>query len=247
MRGTDPDPVGRPSKVDHVVVSVRGLDEAISRWSRAGLAATPGGSHPTGTANALVRGPRDAYLELIDVVEESDHATAHAVRARPGPLTWAISVPDLETCRRRLLEFGLETGDPVGSSRVAPDGDTYVWETCEIAGHVLHPFVPFLIRWKSGMPRGPVDGPVISSLDLEVPDPLWLRELLVRCGLSPDESMAGIAAVTDGDLTVRLREGNAGVVAIDWAVAPPEPHVLLDGLVCNVRWQADPVGSMPHG
>lgn len=241
------DALGRQSKVDHVVVSVRGLDDAISRWSRAGLAAIPGGSHPTGTANALVRGPRDAYLELIDVVEESTHATAQAVRDRPGPLTWAISVPDLETCRRRLLDFGLATADPVESSRVAPDGATYVWETCEIAGHALHPFVPFLIRWKSGMPRGPLRGPVISSLDLEVPEPAWLQELLVRCGLTRDESVPGTPAVTDGDLTVRLREGSAGVVAVDWAVAPPEPHVLLDGLVCNVRWHPDPMASVSRG
>ncbi|MEU0478837.1 VOC family protein [Streptosporangium sp. NPDC006013] len=232
--------------MDHVVVSVRGLDEAIARWSRAGLTAVPGGSHPTGTTNALVRGPRDAYLELIDAVEESSHATARAVRSRVGPLTWAISVPELDACRRRLLDYGVETGDPVESSRVAPDGETYVWETCEIAGHVLHPFVPFLIRWKSGMPRGPVRGPAISSLDLEVPDPAWLQGLLVCCGLSPDDAEPGTPAVTDGDLTVRLREGSAGVVAVDWAIAPPEPHVLLDGLVCNVRWHADPVGSVPR-
>lgn len=245
MRRTDA--ASRQSKVDHIVVSVRGLDDAIGRWSRAGLPAVPGGSHPTGTANALVRGPRDAYLELIDVVvEDSEHATARAVRERPGPLTWAISVPELEVCRRRLREFGLETGAPVESSRVAPDGETYVWETCEIAGHTLHPFVPFLIRWKSGMPSGPISGPVISSMDVEVPDPTWLQEVLVRCGLAPDETVPGISAVTDGDLTVRLREGRAGVVAVDWAVAPLEPQVQLDGLVCNVRWQAAPVGSGPH-
>jgi hypothetical protein len=234
------------SKVDHIVVSVHGLDDAIGRWSRAGLEAVPGGSHPTGTANALIRGPRDAYLELIDVVEDSSHATAQAVVARRGPLTWAISVPDLELCRRRLQDFGVETGDPVQASRSAPDGATFAWETCEIAGHPLHPFVPFLIRWRSGMPPGPVDGPVIRSLDLEVPDPVWLQELLVRCGLERDGAETGVQAVTDGDLSVRLRQGSAGVVAVDWSIAPPEPLALLDGLVCNLRWR-DRIRAASHG
>jgi len=242
----DLSPGGGHSKVDHIVVSVRGLDEAIARWSQAGLTAIRGGDHPMGTTNALVRGPGDAYLELIDAAEGASHATARAVRSRSGPLTWAVSVPDLETCRRLLREYAVDTGDPIENSRTTPDGETYAWETCELAGDALHPFVPFLIRWRSGMPRGPVRGPAIRSLTLEVPDPSWLQGLLVRCGLRAEEAGPGGLAVTDGDLTVWLREGSAGVVAVDWSVAPPEPRVLLDGLVCNVRWQPDPEMSMPH-
>ena len=54
-----------PARLDHLVISVPDLAEAARRWTGAGLPAVPGGAHPVGTVNALVRGPEAAYVELI--------------------------------------------------------------------------------------------------------------------------------------------------------------------------------------
>ena len=53
------------ARFDHLVVSVADLDAAAARWAAAGLRPHRGGRHPGGTVNALIRGPRTGYVELI--------------------------------------------------------------------------------------------------------------------------------------------------------------------------------------
>lgn len=219
-------------RVDHILVSVRGLDDAIERWDQAGLTPVPGGVHPTGTTNALIRSARHAYLELIDASEESTHATARSVRSRTGPLSWAVNVSDLLARRERLRQFGVFMSEPVGGSRTSPTGDAYVWQVCEVAEVSLHPFIPFLIQWEVGMSTGPTDGPAIVSVSLEVPDPVWLGELLVCCGLESSTEPGGSITLSDGEVKINLECGSRGIVSVGWSAGKVRSPVVLDGLAC---------------
>ncbi|MFI5429297.1 VOC family protein [Aeromicrobium sp. UC242_57] len=228
-------PTSGHGRVDHILVSVRGLDEAIDRWGQAGLVAVPGGTHPTGTTNALVRGQRHAYLELIDASDESTHATALSVRSRVGPLSWAVNVDDLETSRDRLKQFGLVTSEPVAGSRVAPTGEAYAWQFCEVTEDALHPFIPFLIQWEVGMSTGPADGPDIVSMTLEVPEPSWLAELLVCCGLDQPHRSDDSIVLSDGEVEISLHHGSCGIVSVGWSPGSLDAPVVLDGLICTIH------------
>lgn len=229
------DPTAGKGRVDHILVSVRGLDEAIERWGRAGLTAVPGGTHPTGTTNALVRGRQYAYLELIDASDESTHATARSVRSRVGPLSWAVNVDDLEASRERLRQFGVVTSEPVAGSRIAATGEAYAWQFCEVTEDALHPFIPFLIQWEVGMSTGPADGPEIVSMTLEVPDPEWLSELLSCCGLDRSSAAGDPIVLSDGEVEIRLRPGNRGIVSVGWSKRSLSSPFVLDGLACEIH------------
>ena len=60
----------RGYRIDHVIYAVRDVDVVTDQFAiRYGLAAVPGGMHPTwGTANRIVP-LGDEYLELVHVVD----------------------------------------------------------------------------------------------------------------------------------------------------------------------------------
>ena len=49
--------------IDHLVIMVRDLGAAIRDYSELGFTVVPGGSHPTGTHNALIAFADGSYLE----------------------------------------------------------------------------------------------------------------------------------------------------------------------------------------
>ncbi len=53
--------------IDHIVIVVNNLDVASTQFETAGFTVTPGGSHPTGTYNALIPFQDGSYFELIAV------------------------------------------------------------------------------------------------------------------------------------------------------------------------------------
>lgn len=145
--------------IDHLLVSVRDLDAAETRWAAHGLAPNSGGQHAAGTANRLIRGPARLYLELIDAPAGVDDPIAAAVRQTEGPLSWAIGVDDLDDARVRLSSNGFPVGDIGEGLRTAPDGTRYSWRVCGPMGPLLHDWAPFLIEWQHPMPRGPTRAP----------------------------------------------------------------------------------------
>ena len=117
------------ARFDHLVVAVDDLDAATARWNAAGLRAEPGGAHPVGTVNALVRGPGPAYVELIAAGSEESNPWLDRVRSARGPISWAIAVDDVDTARAALVAAGFTPGEVREGSRTTPDGDTVAWRT----------------------------------------------------------------------------------------------------------------------
>lgn len=221
------------ARVDHILVSVKSLDAAMRRWADAGLQATIGGSHPGGTFNALVRGPQHAYVELIGAVQNPISEAGRRVLASPGPLSWALGVDDLDQVRRALRSGGHATGPVESGSRTTPGGETLTWRLCDIGGHALHEFLPFLIEWHVAMEPGPESGPTVTSVTLEVPDPARLGALLQVCGLSPGSrpELPADVALTDGQVDVLLRPGEGRITqASAELVDGPVGEIDLDGL-----------------
>lgn len=228
------------TSVDHVVISVADLQGAGRRWEAAGLPPVFGGTHPWGTANAVVRGPGRAYIELISAVGH-EGAIATRVRLSPGPLSWALAVDDVEQTRAALVDRGYAPGPAVPSSRTTPSGDRLTWLLCDVAASPMHAFVPFLIQWTTPMPPGPVAGPVLTSVTLAVPSPADLSALLQACGLTQTGGPAGLH-LTDGVVDVVLRDGPGHLSELSVVVPDgPSGDVLLDGVTVHRVRPAGPL------
>ncbi len=93
------------TRLDHVVIGVRDLDEAIRNYQQLGFDVRPGGRHTgLGTHNALIRFGLD-YIELLAVYDESEvtrsggrgHFMTEHLRDRPGALLgFALASDNLE-------------------------------------------------------------------------------------------------------------------------------------------------------
>ncbi|RYG76265.1 VOC family protein [Yimella sp. RIT 621] len=175
------------ARLDHVVIAVADLDEACERWGVAGLPAEPGGRHPAGTVNALVRGPGDAYVELISAPGSESNPWVNRVRDSGGGfLSWAIAVDDIHAAHSAIVEAGFTPQRIVDGSRRTPEGDEIGWLMCDLGPGPFDPDLPFLIQWTSPMIPGPQDGPVLDHLSVTPKDPDRLAELLTALGFVGD-------------------------------------------------------------
>jgi hypothetical protein len=138
--------------IDHVVIAVSDLDDAIAELEgRVGLAVTAGGRHPAlGTQNRLAW-LGDSYVELISVADPSVAAgswlgipTIAALDRGGGLATWAIATDSIEADVGELRANGADYADPVPGERERPDGRTVRWHLA--TGRRLGPAEPFLIE-----------------------------------------------------------------------------------------------------
>lgn len=178
-----------PAELDHLVLTVPDLDEAVSRFAReTGTEAASGGSHlGMGTRNALVglawRGRRRAYLELLGpdpeqepVPQERTMLGAGAVWTR-GPRLhgWAVEVPGqlLEVTLARARRAGVDVGEPAATERRRADGTLLSWRLAAPYPLGLGGVQPFLIDWQGGLHPTDADLPWLELKDFRVehPDP----------------------------------------------------------------------------
>src|SRR5689334_25154522 len=113
------------TRLDHVVIGVRDLDDAMRQYAQLGFEVRPGGRHTgLGTHNALIRFGLD-YLELLAIDDEVEATRsggpgqfmADYLRDRPGALLgFALASDDLEdeAGRGGNLEIGYTPGQPFG-------------------------------------------------------------------------------------------------------------------------------------
>ena len=134
--------------IDHIVLWVDDLDTASAQFATAGFTVTPGGSHPTGTHNALIPFADGAYLELIAVENAqlaNDHPWFQKMAGKQGFVTFAVAAQPLDYELARLASLGIASVDPRDGARQRPDGQQLQWKSSDLASDPPV-FLPFLIQ-----------------------------------------------------------------------------------------------------
>lgn len=212
-----------PAELDHVIYAGPDLPEAIDAVERlTGVRAAPGGTHPTGTANALIAftvGGRRVphYLEVIG--PDPDGATPASEiatfgiedRSEPAVATFAIHPADFDGTAQRAAAAGVSLGEVRPLSRRTPAGELLQWRLTRGASRDPDPAVPFLIDWGSTAQPGLGEIPTVEllSLRIEHPDPAVLAGKYGVLGLAvelvPASQVAIVATLAGPDGPVELR------------------------------------------
>ena len=139
--------------IDHVVIAVSALPEAMEWFRDAGFAVTPGGRHDAlPTENALVAFPDGSYLELLATRDPAQREEWRGLAHRPE---WERHLRGVSAVARRFLpslagpdgvvdvclhgrplgrrasdlrRIGERAAGPVRMSREKPDGERLEWE-----------------------------------------------------------------------------------------------------------------------
>jgi len=131
--------------LDHVVIVVADLDEAVRRYEALGFAVTPGGRHSTGTHNALI-GLAGGYIELLAFLQPNPaHRWAPALQRGGGLVDVCVSSDNLAEEIARFEAAGVALEPPRAMSRTKPDGSEIQWRLSIPKGRVAGT-VPFLIE-----------------------------------------------------------------------------------------------------
>lgn len=128
--------------VDHIVILVRDLSEAVRNYTTLGFTVTPGGVHADGaTHNALVAFTDGSYLELIAFRRESpDHIWWRHTTQGEGLIDFALLPESIDEDVAAARARGLHIGDPLSGGRERPDGVRIAWKTARSTT----PDLPFL-------------------------------------------------------------------------------------------------------
>jgi len=218
---TDHAPI--PAALDHVIFAGPDLTEAIDAVEQlTGVRAAPGGTHPNGTANALIAftvgGQRlPHYLEVIGPDPDGDTPAADITtfgiseRTEPGVATFAIHPDDFDDAAARAAEAGVQLGEVRPLSRRTPGGELLQWRLTRGEGRDPDPAMPFLIDWAATAQPGLGSIPTLELLGfrIEHPDPAQLAAKYGVLGLEADvvpaEQVAIVATVAGPRGPVELR------------------------------------------
>lgn len=119
---------------DHSICTVPTLGEGVAGFEKAGFVVSQGGTHTTGTHNAVV--PLDVgYLEILSVHDEEQARKTQRHGAicdyirdhRGGLIGYALRTDDIDADARRLATSGISFEGPQDAHRVLPDGKELRW------------------------------------------------------------------------------------------------------------------------
>jgi hypothetical protein len=131
--------------LDHLVILVEELEDAVAGYEELGFRVTLGGEHADGlTRNALVPFADGTYLELVAFVDPDDERD-NVWRWRPilgtggGLVDYCAASDDLPADARRLVEAGFGLDGPDAGERSLPDETEIRWKSARIRqeGRVL--------------------------------------------------------------------------------------------------------------
>ena len=118
--------------LDHVVIAVGDLEQAIADFRSLGFTVVPGGRHPGRTShNALIVFEDGAYIELIAWTAPNDAErwnVAHRAHG-DGFMDFALIPDDLPRATAEAKARGLPLNGPIDGGRVRPDGVELKWQT----------------------------------------------------------------------------------------------------------------------
>jgi catechol 2,3-dioxygenase-like lactoylglutathione lyase family enzyme len=139
-------------RLDHAVISVRDLDEAVEDYRTLGFTVMLGGVHPGGwTHNALILLADGTYLELLAPVEprflDDEDALAapnflFALVDGEGAVGLALTTDDLTSAVTAMRQRSVNVADPRIGGRMRPDGVRLEWRSAMLGRTVL----PFFIE-----------------------------------------------------------------------------------------------------
>lgn len=138
------------SGIDHVVILVRDLPDAVSHWTELGFTVTPGGEHGGGvTHNALIGFQDGTYFELIafkDPERGHDHRWWPRLAAGEGLIDYALMTDNAAATGVEARSRGLELGQVTDGSRRRPDGTQLAWRSITPGKQVGTTALPFAIE-----------------------------------------------------------------------------------------------------
>ena len=117
--------------LDHIVILVNDLAEAVSDYEALGFTVTPGGEHSDGASNnALVGFADGSYLELIAFRREVlTHRWWRHTAAGEGLIDFALLPGSIEEDVSAAKSRGLSLLGPLRGGRERPDGVRLDWQT----------------------------------------------------------------------------------------------------------------------
>ncbi len=119
-------------RLDHVVIAVGDLGEAVEGYRALGFTVVIGGRHPGRTShNALVVFEDGSYLELIAWTAPGPAERWYNEHARHGDgyMDFALVPGDTGQAIAEARARGLTLDGPIDGGRVRPDGQQLKWQT----------------------------------------------------------------------------------------------------------------------
>jgi catechol 2,3-dioxygenase-like lactoylglutathione lyase family enzyme len=130
------------TRIDHVMICVRDLQQGIDAYRRIGFTVNPGGVHPgAGTENAIAFF-QDDYLELLAVRQGAEREAGAALMDflahGPGLRYVAVQSDDLAADVAAMRRRGVDVSDVTDGGRRTPDGRELRWRSARLgAGNPL--------------------------------------------------------------------------------------------------------------
>ena len=125
-----------PRAIDHVVVAVDDLTQAVGDYERLGFTVTFGGDHAhRGSHNALITFQDGSYIELIAFKHEppvKDNTWWDLLQTGEGLVDFALVSDDLLTELQRLTSQDLEITGPMEGGRLRTDGVRVAWRLARL-------------------------------------------------------------------------------------------------------------------
>lgn len=125
-----------PQAIDHVVVAVHDLNQAIADYERLGFTVTIGGDHAhRGSHNALITFDDGSYIELIAFKHEppvKDNTWWDLLQIGEGLVDFALVSDDLRAELEHLRTLDFEITGPMEGGRLRTDGVRIAWRVARL-------------------------------------------------------------------------------------------------------------------
>ena len=190
-------------KIDHIVIMVDDLSQAMADYTALGFTVLVGGTHQANpTHNALVVFQDGVYLEIIALrpgaTEPQSDRLQKWVQARPGLVDMALLPADIEAAIIEARQRGLTVEDAAAGGRARPDGRRIEWQTTNLEGAGLPFFcadvTPRALRVPEGAAREHKNGVTgVADVTIAVTDLAFsARQYRALLGLEPQSQSSHI-------------------------------------------------------
>ena len=143
-------------ELDHIIVTVDDLDQAIEDYKALGFRVMVGGKHASGTThNALIPFSDGAYIELIALTGQEASNTDAEDFSRffqfgEGPAGYALYTDDLDEDVNDMKARGVQISPIRQGNRELPDGRIITWRMAHVDSRLFPLFIQdeTLRRWR---------------------------------------------------------------------------------------------------